>query len=50
MGIYVFNPELLEKLLIEDAADEKSKHDFGKDIIPEVDREAAGLCLSFPGR
>src|SRR5204862_4249824 len=24
MGIYVFNPELLEKLLIEDAADDKS--------------------------
>jgi glucose-1-phosphate adenylyltransferase len=36
MGIYVFNPELLEKLLIEDAADEKSKHDFGKDIIPKA--------------
>jgi glucose-1-phosphate adenylyltransferase len=35
MGIYVFNPELLEKLLHEDAADEKSKHDFGKDIIPK---------------
>jgi glucose-1-phosphate adenylyltransferase len=36
MGIYVFNPELLEKLLIQDAADEKSKHDFGKDIIPRA--------------
>ena len=36
MGIYVFNPELLEKLLIEDAADEKSKHDFGKNIIPKA--------------
>jgi glucose-1-phosphate adenylyltransferase len=36
MGIYVFNPELLEKLLIQDAADEKSKHDFGKDIIPKA--------------
>jgi len=36
MGIYVFNPELLEKLLIEDAVDEKSKHDFGKDIIPKA--------------
>jgi hypothetical protein len=50
MGIYVFNPELLEKLLIEDAADEKSKHDFGKDIIPKGNRETAGLCVSFPGR
>ena len=36
MGIYVFNPDLLEKLLIEDAADEKSKHDFGKNIIPKA--------------
>ena len=36
MGIYVFNPDLLEKLLIEDAADDKSKHDFGKDIIPKA--------------
>ena len=36
MGIYVFNPELLEKLLLEDAADEKSAHDFGKNIIPKA--------------
>jgi glucose-1-phosphate adenylyltransferase len=36
MGIYVFNPELLEKLLIEDAAKETSRHDFGKDIVPDA--------------
>jgi glucose-1-phosphate adenylyltransferase len=36
MGIYVFNPELLEKLLIEDAANEQSKHDFGKNIVPDA--------------
>jgi glucose-1-phosphate adenylyltransferase len=34
MGIYVFNTKLLEKLLLDDAADEKSSHDFGKDILP----------------
>jgi glucose-1-phosphate adenylyltransferase len=34
MGIYVFNAKLLEKLLVEDAADADSKHDFGKNIIP----------------
>jgi len=34
MGIYVFNTRLLEKLLREDAADARSSHDFGKDIIP----------------
>jgi glucose-1-phosphate adenylyltransferase len=34
MGIYVFNGKLLDKLLVEDAKDEKSKHDFGRNIIP----------------
>ncbi len=34
MGIYVFNTRLLEKLLIADAADASSAHDFGKNIIP----------------
>jgi glucose-1-phosphate adenylyltransferase len=34
MGIYVFNARLLEKLLIADATDEKSGHDFGKNVIP----------------
>jgi glucose-1-phosphate adenylyltransferase len=34
MGIYVFTMERLEKLLIDDAADPASSHDFGKNIIP----------------
>ncbi len=34
MGIYVFNTRLLEKLLVADAADPASAHDFGKNIIP----------------
>jgi glucose-1-phosphate adenylyltransferase len=34
MGIYVFNARLLEKLLVVDAADEKSQHDFGRNVIP----------------
>ncbi len=34
MGIYIFNARLLEKLLIADAADDKSQHDFGKNVIP----------------
>jgi len=34
MGIYVFNAKLLEKLLVDDAANADSKHDFGKNIIP----------------
>jgi glucose-1-phosphate adenylyltransferase len=36
MGIYVFNTRLLEKMLAADAADEKSAHDFGKDILPKA--------------
>jgi glucose-1-phosphate adenylyltransferase len=36
MGIYIFNAQLLEQLLIEDAADETSAHDFGKNIIPKA--------------
>jgi glucose-1-phosphate adenylyltransferase len=36
MGIYVFNTKLLEKLLQQDAADEHSAHDFGKDILPKA--------------
>ena len=36
MGIYVFNTRLLEKMLNEDAADDTSAHDFGKDILPKA--------------
>jgi glucose-1-phosphate adenylyltransferase len=36
MGIYIFNTQLLERLLLEDAADETSGHDFGKNIIPKA--------------
>ena len=36
MGIYVFNAQLLERLLVEDAADPASSHDFGKNIIPKA--------------
>jgi glucose-1-phosphate adenylyltransferase len=36
MGIYVFSTKLLERLLIEDAADPDSSHDFGKNIIPKA--------------
>jgi glucose-1-phosphate adenylyltransferase len=36
MGIYVFNTALIERLLIEDAADETSQHDFGKNIVPKA--------------
>jgi glucose-1-phosphate adenylyltransferase len=34
MGIYIFNTQLLERLLVEDAADPNSRRDFGRNIIP----------------
>ena len=36
MGIYVFNQTVLMKELLEDAKNNKSSHDFGKDIIPQM--------------
>ena len=50
MGIYVFNPELLEKLLTEDAADEHSSHDFGKNIIPKAIETLQVFAYPFRGR
>jgi glucose-1-phosphate adenylyltransferase len=34
MGIYVIGMDRLEKMLTDDAANESSNHDFGKNIIP----------------
>lgn len=36
MGIYIFSYKVLRKYLIEDAKNEKSSHDFGKNIIPTM--------------
>jgi glucose-1-phosphate adenylyltransferase len=36
MGIYVFNPKLLERLLRADSENPASAHDFGKNIIPDA--------------
>lgn len=36
MGIYIFNTELLIKSLKEDAIDQQSEHDFGKNVIPKL--------------
>ncbi|WP_455212174.1 glucose-1-phosphate adenylyltransferase [Kaarinaea lacus] len=39
MGIYVFNADFLIEQLLQDASNEFSSHDFGKDIIPNVLKE-----------
>ncbi len=36
MGVYVFNTDILSRMLIEDAQVENSNHDFGKDIVPRM--------------
>lgn len=36
MGIYIFEKETLQKILMEDAENASSSHDFGKDIIPKL--------------
>jgi glucose-1-phosphate adenylyltransferase len=36
MGVYLFNRELLDRVLWEDKQDPESAHDFGKNIIPKM--------------
>jgi glucose-1-phosphate adenylyltransferase len=48
MGIYVFNAEFLYDLLIADADDEMSSHDFGKDVVPRV--VANNNAIAYPFR
>lgn len=36
MGIYLFNTDVLIPMLLKDAEDEHSNHDFGKDILPKM--------------
>jgi glucose-1-phosphate adenylyltransferase len=36
MGIYIFNTDVLIPVLLRDAEDPRSSHDFGKDILPKM--------------
>jgi glucose-1-phosphate adenylyltransferase len=36
MGVYLFNTDVLIPVLLKDAEDSKSSHDFGKDILPKM--------------
>ena len=36
MGIYIFSADVLIEALEQDALDQRSSHDFGKDIIPKL--------------
>jgi glucose-1-phosphate adenylyltransferase len=47
MGVYIFNLDLLDRLLWEDHEYPGSNHDFGKDIIPRLLKEG-GRVFAFP--
>jgi glucose-1-phosphate adenylyltransferase len=36
MGVYLFNTDVLLPVLLKDAEDANSSHDFGKDILPRI--------------
>ncbi|MAZ18999.1 glucose-1-phosphate adenylyltransferase [Oricola sp.] len=47
MGIYVFDWKFLRDLLIRDAADPNSRHDFGGDIIPDIVKNGKAVAHRF---
>jgi glucose-1-phosphate adenylyltransferase len=50
MGVYVFNRDLLDRVLWEDHKRKESTHDFGKDILPRlVKSERRVIAFPFTG-
>ena len=50
MGVYIFSTSTLTKVLAADAADLKSSHDFGKNVIPKMLKEGLDLyAYQFDG-
>lgn len=47
MGNYVVDTEFLYTHLIQDADDESSSHDFGRDLIPKLIKEAVVMAYPF---
>jgi len=47
MGIYVFDTDVLLRLLQEDALNPASSHDFGKDVIPGALEKARVIAYDF---
>lgn len=47
MGIYVFNWAFLRDLLIRDAEDPNSSHDFGNDLIPDIVKNGKAVAHKF---
>ncbi|WP_223479223.1 glucose-1-phosphate adenylyltransferase [Oricola indica] len=47
MGIYVFSWPFLRELLLADAADPNSRHDFGGDLIPDIVKNGKAMAHRF---
>jgi glucose-1-phosphate adenylyltransferase len=47
MGIYLFNTDVLIPVLLKDAEDPNSSHDFGKDILPKMVDEYRVYAYDF---
>ncbi|MGD9918411.1 MAG: glucose-1-phosphate adenylyltransferase [Paenirhodobacter sp.] len=47
MGIYVFDWEFLRDLLLRDAIDPNSSHDFGHDLIPYIVKNGKAMAHKF---
>ncbi|MCC5993189.1 MAG: glucose-1-phosphate adenylyltransferase [Rhodobacteraceae bacterium] len=47
MGIYVFSWPFLRDLLLKDAADPGSSHDFGNDLIPDIVKYGKAVAHRF---
>lgn len=47
MGIYVFDWKFLRELLLEDAEDANSSHDFGHDLIPHIVKNGLAVAHRF---
>ena len=50
MGVYLFNREVLDRVLWEDHTRKGSSHDFGKDILPKlINSEASVYAFPYTG-
>jgi glucose-1-phosphate adenylyltransferase len=47
MGVYLFNTDVLIPLLLKDAEDQNSSHDFGHDILPRMVDEYKVYSFNF---
>ena len=47
MGIYVFSWPFLRDLLLADAVDQHSRHDFGSDLIPAIVRNGKAIAHRY---